>query len=96
MLDHGRGVELRVTYAAVTARLAADSVLYEVLPHGSRAVSLLCHHHRNHVGLTLWPSGDAEMTWAMDAGGDDIEHYEILTQSNLDHLLRDLRRRLGH
>jgi len=97
MLDHGNNLDLRAVLAAVTARLVASARPYEVLEHGTRAVSLLCHNGGNQVGLTLWPSGDAEMTWAMEeTRGGHIQHYELGSRSDLIRLLTDLESRLIH
>jgi hypothetical protein len=47
------------------------------------------------VGLTLWPNGDAEMTWATAADGECIAHYRIISQPGLDYFLADLAERLN-
>jgi hypothetical protein len=99
MLDHADGPpDLQMLYAAVTEKLLDGefpSLRYEVLRHSSPAISVLCHHHARQVGLTLWPNGDAEMTWATAADGDCIAHYRIITQSGLDYFLADLAERLN-
>jgi hypothetical protein len=98
MLDHAGRLDLQLLYAAVTERLLNGefpSLRYEVLQHSSPAISVLCHHRSHQVGLTLWPNGDAEMTWATAADGECIAHYRIISQPGLDYFLADLAERLN-
>jgi len=98
MLDNAGRLDLQQLYAAVTEKLLAGefpSLRYEVLLHSSPAISVLCHHGSRQVGLTLWPNGDAEMTWATAADGYCIAHYRIVSQSGLDYFLADLGDRLN-
>jgi hypothetical protein len=98
MLDRAGRLDLQLLYAAVTEKLLDGefpSLRYEVMQHSSPAISVLCHHHAHQVGLTLWPNGDAEMTWATEADGECIAHYRIITQAGLDYFLADLAERLN-
>jgi hypothetical protein len=98
MLDHAGRLDLQLLYAAVTEKLLDGefpSLRYEVLQHSAPAISVLCHYHAHQVGLTLWPNGDAEMTWATEADGECIAHYRIITQAGLDYFLADLAERLN-
>lgn len=98
MLDHTGQLDLQLLYAAVTEKLLDGefpSLRYEVLQHSEPAISVLCHYHARQVGLTLWPNGDAEMTWATTVDGECIGHYRINTQSGLDYFLADLAERLN-
>jgi hypothetical protein len=96
--DHGCGVDLRLMYRAITSRLLAGDyplLCYEVLLHSSPAISVHCQYGSKQVGFTLWPSGEAEMTWQMEAGGCCVAYYDLDSQSDLDRFLADLQDRLG-
>lgn len=85
-------------YDTVSSRLLADDyplLRYEVMLHSSSAISVHCHYQAKQVGFTLWPGGDAEMTWETDPGRCCITYYEIGSPSDLDRFLADLQARLA-